>query len=281
MVNLVVKGTKFIDEFTYQCSVTATVGELCAGLTRIQNARHRVGLQSLSVAEMVPAAKKANAALGDEYEQRHDAIAASLKDKATPVSDAQFDDCWQEFKARTVALFPSECVHADGDVAAVENLYAMHQNPDIDEDYRLHVYHCRAVLDPEYRPTEVLDVAKAGMWFCGKAMAPDATVGKYCSNNEKSKITVKLALADGAAPSKEPRMSYNDQRELRGTFDRKAEEFKTLEAPELGDRVALLRRAEQKEAVRNTAPSGGDGAKINVGAMRPIYSGASVSTTDA
>ena len=61
MVWITVKGTKFIDEFGYEANLTDVCGELAKLLTHLQNSRHRVKLQLMSVSELLETAEKAKA----------------------------------------------------------------------------------------------------------------------------------------------------------------------------------------------------------------------------
>jgi hypothetical protein len=278
MVQLTVKGTRNPDEFLYTCSCKDTCGDLSTRLCRIQNLRHRVKLQLFSVADLMPAAKRANEELAAVYAQRYDAINADMRNARFMVADGVMEAYWQELRDLTTRLFPIECVHAEGEKVAVDKLYEMHDNPDIDEDYRHHIYHCRAILDPEYRANEVLPEATCAMWFNGSAMPSEETIGKYCGNNEKSRITVKLASSGSAAPSKEPRVNYEQQRELNAHFTAKREEFAQLEESELREMALRKAKMEKKAALPSQSASE---PRLNLDGVRPIHSGATVTVRDA
>lgn len=279
MVQLTVKGTKNLDEFVYVCTCAAVCGELAPKLAHVQNMRQRVRLQLYSCKELLPAAARANAGRGADLKRRFEEIDNEIRNPRTPVADEQYDLAWKELRDLTRDVFPNECQHKDGEQAAVDQLYALHDNPDIDDDYRVHIYHCRAIMDPENRPNEMVDEAKCCMWFSGNAMASDDTIGKYCGNNEKSRITVKIAPRDGQAPSKEPRLDYDAQRELHRHFAAKRETMAALEESELREKALARQRAERKAAV-TSAPVAGE-PRLNLEGVRPIYSGAQVTLRDA
>ena len=283
MVFLVVKGTKWLDEFVYVAPLEAVCGPLAKKLVHIQNKRYRVKLQLFSVDGLMPEAKKANADLAATYLRRHDEITAQLKDPKLQVGDDDFDRIWHELRELTTALFPKECDHKDGPAAAVDTLYKLHEDPDLDEDYRLIVYHCRQILDPDYRAHEVHDEDTIAMWFAGKEMKADDPLSVYCGKNEKSRVTVKLAKAGGAAPGLEPKIAYNDQRELRKAFEAKRAEFATLEESELRDRAIAKAKREAKaeampEGLRGAGTRGGGATAAPLvpdpKAFRPIRSSA-------
>ena len=280
MVWITVKGTKFIDEFGYEANLTDVCGELAKLLTHLQNSRHRVKLQLMSVSELLETAEKAKAPLAAEYRASYESIQKASKDPKRALKPHEFDEYWTILKDLTVKMFPGECTHKEGEEAAVNHLYELHENPEIDEDYRLHVYHCRAILDPVWKQNEMLDEATTGVWFCGKVMENQETVSKYCGGNNKSRITVKLALASGSAPSGEPRMSYDEQRTLRQAFYEKRETYKTLEDSELRD--AVLRQARGRVALPPSGSSvGGSDMTLNVQQLRPIYNKRDVTETSA
>lgn len=272
MVLLVVKGTKFHDEFVYNCPCDTLIGPLAKTLAHIQNMRHRVRLQVHSANDLIAAAKTVCETKAAAYEAEIRRVHAILQDPKSIVTDGEFDDYWTKIKDATVALFPKECVHKDGEAAAVDFLYQQHDNPDLDEDHRLHIYHCRAILDPKYRLNECLDEETCAMWFCAKEMSAEEKIGKYCGNNEKSKVTVKLSKSNGAAPSKEPTMNYADQRLLRAHLAQKRQEFTTLEEPELRDRVIAKTKAEMRVGGSSTsAAASNGGGELRTAGIRHIF----------
>lgn len=271
MVNLVVKGTRHTDEFVFEADASLLCGDVAPVVTHVVNMRHRVRLQLYSVSELLPAAQKANPTGAQQLKSLYDEVLAVVKNTSLVIKPTQFDEYWVAFRDLVVAIFPNEGQSKDGPEAAVTRLYELHENPDIDEDYRLHVYHCRAVLDPEYRQNEMEDEKAAAMWFCAKEMPADATLGKYCANNNKSKITVKIAKSSGPPPSKEPRISYDQQRDLRKHMVTRQEELKSLEDSELRDRV--LQQSRGKIAL--AAPSSGSSdVQLRTAGLKPIFNNA-------
>lgn len=276
MVLLTVKGTTFPDEFAVECPASTEIfPELSRRVCQIQNTRHQVRLQLLSARELLEEARakrrsNTSAASDDAleaYEHMIQDTSARLKDKSRPVTLEEFNDCAEKLRDMTEQLFPEECcVPEGGRSAAVERLYALHENPDLDEDYRLIVYHCRAILDTQWKQHELQREENAGLWFCGKLM--EGTVSKYSGSNEKSRLTVRVHPKDGAAPSGEPRISYDDQRALFERMRQRREEYKTLEESELRDRVVAQSRG---RVVLDIAPAVG-GVKVNLSQLRPIYS---------
>ncbi|KAG8344786.1 hypothetical protein TRVL_04391 [Trypanosoma vivax] len=286
MVLLAVKGTTFPDEFVYECAASTSIyPDLAQRLCHIQNMRHLVKLQLLSARELLEEARRKRGAvvkdedcgksdseycaLLNDYDSAIESTSLRLKDKAAPVTFDEFDTYAEKLRDLTERLYPAECrVSEGGRTAAVDRLYQLYEDPDIGEDMRLIVYHCRAILDPKWRSHEHQQEDKAGLWFCGKLM--EDTVGKYSGRNEKSRLTVKVHPRDGAPPSTEPRISYEDQRALFERMRARREEYKVLEESELRDRVVAQARGKVALA---TLMAGG-GAETIIGTdfskLRPI-----------
>ncbi|KAK7197921.1 hypothetical protein NESM_000746600 [Novymonas esmeraldas] len=205
------------------------------------------------------------------YQALIDALHGRLKDTASPVSASEFDDGERELRSLTTLLCPSLCTHADGPEAAVQQLYAKYDDPELDEDTRLVVYHCRALLDPEWKANERVGEEGAALWFCGKPM--EATLAKYCGRNAKSKVIVKVAPRSGPAPSGEPRMRYEDQRALYHAACQRREVYKGLEDSELRDRVVQQSRGTVRLSASGAAAVADSAAPttLRTSGLRPIF----------
>lgn len=269
MVQLQVKGTKFPDTFVYEVTCRDNIGEETRKVTHLQNMRHKVRLQLYSMGELATTLKETRAAIDPElvaaYALAHETIMAEYKDAKLVIPADRFDQHWHHIKKLTIEAFPKDCTHADGDDAAVTKLWELHENPDIDEDYRLHVYHCRTIMDPQWRENEVFsDTTATALWFCGKILDKSKTFGDHANQNEKSKLTVKIALEKGSAPAGEPRMSYDDQRTMRNYICEKRELVKSLEDSELRDRVIQQSRGNVLIGAPTVGRQGGTESSIRV-----------------
>lgn len=305
MVFLVVKGTVYPDEFTAErrlsdalsTSAPAQTSNVAAAspgapsasessivpvIAHLLNMRHQLRLVLMSASELASLAAPKNgdkaeedkAALLLRYAARIEELQARLKDTKSPVQDGEFDTALAEMRTMTSLLYPTLCTHPDGVPAAIDRLYSQHEDPDLDEDTRLLVYHCRAILDPQWKANERVAEDTAALWFCGKAM--EGTLAAYAGRNEKSKIIVKVAPRAGPAPSGEPRMRYEDQRALYQAVCQRRETYKQLETSELRDRVV-----QQARGVVHLPTVGGGGAAAAAGSggaptlrterLRPIY----------
>ena len=274
MVFLIVKGTTYADEFIYECALEDKVSELTKVCTSMLNSRHLNRLQLHSARDLTPAVCRVDEEKGRAYNALVEELTAVLKDKTSPMVDPNmFVAYWAKLHDATCDAFPSECVHKDGEKAAVDELYKMYENPEIDEDFRLHIYHCRAILDPDYRHHELTNIDTAAMWFCGKEMPRDAQMSKWAGRNNKTKITVKVNKT-GSAPSKEPRMDYSDQRQLHEILAKRRAEFAACEEPELRERVAQQAKAALRQhSLQGVASAANGEGRITVSAsvVKPIF----------
>lgn len=319
MVLLVVRGTKYPDEFIVERALTdvvspdVTAGEsgsstsIVPGIAHLVNMRHIVRLMLLSAQELretyvelkgeIPsphiAAEGGGAAVSiavtddksmketpasqrsegadpsiQAYERLLQTLQERLKDTKDPVSLDEFDVAADQIRNLTATLFPTYCVHEKGTAAAIEELYRLHEDPELDEACRLTVYHCRAILDPAWRESERVPERDCALWFCGKAM--EGTLAKYGGRNERSKLIVKVAPRGGPAPSGEPRMRYEDQRVLYKEMCRRRELYQQLEESELRDRVLQQTRGQVMLA---SNPGGSDCSelKLQTDRLRLIY----------
>lgn len=277
MVMLCVKGTSNPDEFLFECKAADSVGSVTPVVADILEWRHKVRQQLYSGRELIPAGKAANATVAGQLEFLLDEIQSTMKNSKAVAKPGQYSGWWRALRDMTAAMFPKECEHKDGEEAAITHLYEMHDNPELDEDYRLQVWHCRTMLDPKWKENEIIPTAKAALWFSGKEMAPDSTIGSYCGNNEKSKVTVKVSPTGAIAPSKEPRMQYDEQREMRAYIEKRRAEINTLQESELRDLVVQQSRGRVVLPGDVPAASG----ELRTTGLRTIKPNAEVTTTDA
>lgn len=173
-------------------------------------------------------------------------------------SGALVEDISEGAEAATVRAVPPPLTPEQLE-AVISNLYALHENPDLDEDERLVVYHCRLILDHLWREEERELAGEVGIWFSSKLMT--GTLQRY--GNDKSKLTVRLGKRSGPAPSGEPRISYEDQRALFQRIREKRETFKHLEESELRDRVVQQSRGRVNLGAGGTVVA--QGAAVGIG----------------
>ncbi|KAG5464194.1 hypothetical protein LSCM1_00374 [Leishmania martiniquensis] len=281
------KGPSGVSSNPPACTPASPANTIVPAIAHILNQRHHVRLMLMSAQELAtlwPQQQRrsdgtARIEAGETHELEEalnryqaliDALYKRLKDAKTPVPADEFDDAERELRTLTTTLYPSLCTHANGPEAAVQELYRKHEDPDLDEDARLIVYHCRALLDPAWKADERVEEDEAALWFCGKPM--EGTLAKYCGRNEKSKVIVKVAPRKGPAPSCEPRMRYEDQRALYRTMCQRRETYNKLEDSELRDRVLQQSRGTERLLLSATAAAGSGGTvALRTDGLRPIF----------
>eukprot|EP00759_Apiculatamorpha_spiralis_P025313 PhF_6_TR28322/c0_g1_i1/m.41960 len=237
MVVLLVKGTRERDDFSINVPGTTLVKDIVPVIQEMQNTRIRIHHQIYSARELIESFndKMDVTPLRAVLEEAEKGIMAKAV-KPEPSTPGDTQRIWRAFRDATVTLWPLDCTHTDGEDAAVSALYKKHDDPELDETQRLHVFHWRAILDREYRSHEGIE-GKAVMWFAGKLMDADAPLSQYLGKNEKSTATVKITAEAATAPMREPRVPYDTQRALANHAKQRAAEFKTLEDSEVREYV--------------------------------------------
>jgi cilia- and flagella-associated protein 298 len=77
---------------------------------------------------------------------------------------------------------------------------------------------------------EVIEPAKAQLWFAGKQMLPDRKLAEFIGKNEKCKVIVKLQKSGEGAPSREPVINEAERKQMMAHAYRRQEELKRLES---------------------------------------------------
>lgn len=76
---------------------------------------------------------------------------------------------------------------------------------------------------------EIVEPAKAQLWFAGHQMYPDKNLFDYLGHNDKCKVVIKLVKNGEGAPGREPILSEEDRKKLMAIQYRRQEELKNLE----------------------------------------------------
>lgn len=76
---------------------------------------------------------------------------------------------------------------------------------------------------------EVIEPAKAQLWFAGRQLLPDKNLCDFLGKNEKCKVVVKLTKKTEGAPAREPVLNSDDQKAMMMYAYKKQEELKKLE----------------------------------------------------
>lgn len=79
---------------------------------------------------------------------------------------------------------------------------------------------------------EVIEPAKAQLWFAGKQMLTDRMLSDFIGKNEKCKVIVKLQKSGEGAPGREPAIGEAERKQMMMHAYRRQEELKRLECDE-------------------------------------------------
>lgn len=90
----------------------------------------------------------------------------------------------------------------------------------------------REELDGHSELQDVLDWTQTNLWWAGKELRTDQTLGDYVGRNEKTKIVTKLAPKAAGAPVREPRVDENTHKAMLAHYYKKQEEQKKLQEDE-------------------------------------------------
>lgn len=81
-------------------------------------------------------------------------------------------------------------------------------------------------LSGTYAAKEIVEPAKAQLWFAGHHMLPEKALSHYLGRNEKCKVIVKLAKSEEGQPSREPSVSEEERKQLMMHAYKRQEELK-------------------------------------------------------
>lgn len=83
-------------------------------------------------------------------------------------------------------------------------------------------------LDGASEMQDVLDVVQTNLWWAGKELQTDKALEQYLGRNEKTKIVAKLAAKSSGAPVREPRIDEATHKAMLSHYYKKQEEQKKL-----------------------------------------------------
>lgn len=109
---------------------------------------------------------------------------------------------------------------------AVTIVYPMQLPP---HDSIRNEFHNTEDLTGTQASTEVVEPAKAQLWFAGKQMLPDRQLADFIGKNEKCKVIVKLQKSGEGAPGREPVIGEAERKQMMLEAYRRQEELKRLE----------------------------------------------------
>jgi len=110
-------------------------------------------------------------------------------------------------------------------------------------------------LDGQSDLQDVLDWPQANLWWAGKELQPDQTLGSYVGKNEKTKIMAKLCSKSSGAPVREARIDEATHKAMLAHYYKKQEEEKKLREDE--DDSYLDTRWANPNALKSALVGGG------------------------
>jgi hypothetical protein len=122
----------------------------------------------------------------------------------------------------------------------------------------------REELDGTSELQDVLDWAQTNLWWAGKELTTDKTLGDYVGRNEKTKIVTKLAPKSSGAPVREPRVDDQTHKAMLAHYYKKQEEQKKLQEDE--DDSYLDAQWADPKALKSSLIGGGRPIKMRPGA---------------
>merc|ERR1712226_302724 len=92
---------------------------------------------------------------------------------------------------------------------------------------RLELENCEDLTGTQ-ESKQVLDPAKATLWFATKEILRDKKLKDYLGKNEKTKVVVKLATVGAGPPVREPAFTEAQRKQMMMAEHRRREEVKRL-----------------------------------------------------
>eukprot|EP01064_Diplonema_japonicum_P034114 TRINITY_DN6966_c0_g1_i1.p1 TRINITY_DN6966_c0_g1~~TRINITY_DN6966_c0_g1_i1.p1 ORF type:complete len:325 (+),score=79.83 TRINITY_DN6966_c0_g1_i1:60-977(+) len=273
MVVIHMKSTADKDEWLYETTCAKETTPLIEELAFLHNARVRLRSQTMALWNLVNEDKGAHlknrgegagAVLDGLYEKAKRVTSLDNISGRVYCTREEVVRVIEEITKTTIQIFEKECSPED----AIAKLWATRDDPDVTEEERLMAWYLLELTDPQFKERDFIPLEKAKLWWAGKEIKKDDTLSTFVGRNEKSKIVGKLTSEATGCPSREPKLSYEEQRKLRDHFTQKRNEFKELEASELADHKNVTRKP--SDFVRFRAPTSegtslfGDGARATV-----------------
>ena len=222
------------EQCLYDTLSTVTCGDLAEALCRLQNTRVRLRF-------MISAAKALQKEVADDgvkqtFQGPLDAAAhlldpARVEQDRRKITQREYDEVADQLRGCAIIAFPAEASDASGGRTPVENLCAKLEDDAYEGDLD-HVRCVLALLDPGARTEDMLPEGAVQLWWASKELQASDPLGKYSGKNEKTKLVCKLAKVGASAPTKEPPISAETQRDMMTYWHKKQEEQKKLEVDE-------------------------------------------------
>lgn len=252
MVILDVKRSEKKNEFLFETTVKANVGDVVKELCEVHNLRLKVLRLAVSCKELAkhgPLRPEETRGIGDEigkvseldpnaYGQPTNPDEHGYRTGCPPppeVADVMHRTAEEAEAAVSVALVAQRrCInaqvckeHLDNMRGAVMIAYPAYHRLPVYDPVRSELED-KEELDGQSEMQDVLDFGQTNLWWAGKELQIDQFLEHYLGRNEKTKIVAKLAPKSAGAPVREPRVDENTHKAMMAHYYNKQEDNKKL-----------------------------------------------------
>lgn len=252
MVILDVKRSEKKNEFLFETSVKANVGDTLQKLCEVHNLRLKVLRLAVSCKELAkhgPLRPEETRGIGDEIGKVSELDANAYGQPTNPdehgyrtgcppppeVADVLHRTAEEAESAVSVTLVAQKrCLDATTCETHIDNLRgavmiaypAFHRLP-VYDPVRQELEN-KEELDGSSEMQDVLDAFQTNLWWAGKELRSDSSLEQYLGRNEKTKIVTKLAPKSSGAPVREPRIDESTHKAMMAHYYKKQEDNKKL-----------------------------------------------------
>uniref|UniRef100_A0A7S0BCC6 Uncharacterized protein n=1 Tax=Pyrodinium bahamense TaxID=73915 RepID=A0A7S0BCC6_9DINO len=256
MVILDVKRTEKKNEFLFETTVKANVGDLLKELCEVHNLRLKVLRLAVTCKELAkhgPIRPEETRGISDDLSKVTELDVNAYGKPTNPDEHGFRTGCPPPPEVGAVLSRTAEEAEAAVDIALVQQKRCLDRST-----CQTHIdnmrgavmiaypgYHRLPVYDPTRLELEdkeeldgasdlqnVLDHTQTNLWWAGKELRTDQTLEQYVGRNEKTKIVAKLAPKSAGAPVREPRIDENTHKAMLAHYYKKQEENKKLQDDE-------------------------------------------------
>lgn len=256
MVILDVKRSEKKNEFLFETTVKANIGDLLRELCEVHNLRLKVLRLAVTCKELAkhgPLRPEETRGISDDLNKVTELDVNAYGQPTAPDENGYRTGCPPPPEVGEILMRTAEEAEATVDVMLVQQKRCVDKQTcqaQIDNMrgavmiaypafHRLPVYdptrqelEDKEELDGHSELQEVLDYSLTNLWWAGKELQSDQSLEKYVGRNEKTKIVTKLAPKSSGAPVREPRVDESTHKAMLAHYYKKQEEQKKLQEDE-------------------------------------------------
>jgi len=256
MVVLDVKRSEKKNEFLFETTVKANIGDLLKELCELHNLRLKVLRLAMTCKELAkhgPIRPEETRGISDDLSNVTELDVNAYGAPTNPDEHGFRTGCPPPPEVSDVLRRTAEEAEAAVDVALVAQKRSLDRaacQTQLDNMrgavmIAYPAYHRLPAYDPARQELEdreeldgaselqnVLDHTQTNLWWAGKELQPDQTLEQYVGRNEKTKIVAKLAPKSAGAPVRESRIDENTHKAMLAHYYKKQEEQKKLQEDE-------------------------------------------------